>query len=450
MTLYDELFSYSALELVLSDDARIKGMLQFEAALARAEARTGVIPEGSAAKIADQCKTAHFDLSLITKEAAAAGNLAIPLVKMLTEAVARQDKDAARFVHWGATSQDAIDTGFVLQLRDALKLIDADLAGLGNTLVALASAHRATVVVGRTWMQQALPTTFGFIAAGWLDAILRHRRHLAEIRPRVLSLQFGGAVGTLAALRGDGPEVARALATDLQLTLPTLPWHAHRDRVAEIAAYLGLLTGTLGKIARDISLHSQTEVGELREPAGQGRGGSSTMPHKRNPVTCAIVLAGAMRVPGLLSTMLSAMPQEHQRGLGNWHAEWETLPQIVRLAGGALHHLAEMLPHLEVDSRRMKQNFDATNGLIFAEAVSMALADRMGKMPAHQLVEAACKKSAEQKRSLKEVLREEPGLHGHLTPADLESLFEPRNYLGSAEEFVERAIAETRKFPPAV
>ena len=450
MTLYDELFSYSALELVLSDDARIKGMLQFEAALAGAEARTGVIPEGSAAKIAGQCNTAHFDLSLIAKEAAAAGNLAIPLVKMLTEAVAREDKDAARFVHWGATSQDAIDTGFALQVRDLLKLIDADLAGLSNTLVELASAHRATVVVARTWMQQALPTAFGFIAAGWLDAILRHRRHLAEIRPRVLSLQFGGAVGTLAALRGDGPEVARALAADLQLTLPTVPWHAHRDRVAEIAAFLGILTGTLGKIARDISLHSQTEVGELREPAGQGRGSSSTMPHKRNPVTCAIVLAAATRVPGLVSTMLSAMPQEHQRGLGNWHAEWETLPQIVRLTGGALHHLAEMLPHLEVDTRRMKQNLDATNGLIFAEAVSMALADRMGKMPAHLLVEAACKKSVEQKRSLKDVLREEPGLHGHLTPADLESLFEPRNYLGSAEEFVERAIAETRKFPPAV
>ncbi len=218
----------------------------------------------------------------------------------------------------------------------------------------------------------------------------------------------------------------------------------------KLPRFSGLLTGTLGKIARDISLHSQTEVGELREPAGQGRGGSSTMPHKRNPVTCAIVLAAATRVPGLVSTMLSAMPQEHQRGLGGWHAEWETLPQIVRLTGGALHHLAEMLPHLEVDTQRMKQNLDATNGLIFAEAVSMALADRMGKLPAHLLVEAACKKSVEQKRSLKDVLREEPGLHGHLTPADLESLFDPRNYLGSVEEFVERAIAETRKFPPAV
>lgn len=449
MTLYDELFSYSALEQVLSDDARVKAMLHFEAALARAEARTGVIPEGAGAKIAEQCDLAHFDLSIIAQEAAGAGNVAIPVVKMLTEAVARRDKDAARFVHWGATSQDTIDTGFVLQLGDALKLIETDMASLSNTLVALAITYRSTVIVARTWMQQALPTTFGFIAAGWLDAILRRRRHLGELRSRVLALQFGGAVGTLAALRGDGPEVARALAAELQLTIPTVPWHSHRDRVAEIAAFFGLLTGTLGKIARDISFHAQTEVGELHEPGGQGRGGSSTMPHKRNPVTCSIVLAAAVRVPGLVSTMLSAMPQEYQRGLGGWHAEWETLPQIIRLAGGALHHLVEMLPRLEVNTLRMKQNLDTTNGLIFAEAVSMALADRMGKMPAHLLVDAACEQAAEQKRSLKEVLREEPRLHGHLTPADLESLFDARNYLGSAEEFVERAVAEAHKVPPA-
>jgi 3-carboxy-cis,cis-muconate cycloisomerase len=446
MTLYDELFCYSALEQVLSDESRVKGMLLFEAALAGAEARTGVIPEGCAHKIREQCRAEQFDLSAIAKEAALAGNIAIPLVKMLTEAVARQDKDAARFVHWGATSQDAIDTAFILQLRDALALVENDLVRVSDTLVALANTHRATVVVARTWTQQALPTTFGFIVAGWLDAVLRHRRRLAEIRPRVLALQFGGAVGTLAALRGDGPEVARALASELQLTLPATPWHAHRDRMAETATFFGLLTGTLGKIARDISLHAQTEVAELSEPAGRGRGGSSTLPHKRNPVTCAVVLAASTRVPGLVNTMLSAMPQEHQRGPGGWHAEWETLPEIVRLAGGALHHLAEMLPHLEVDAQRMRQNLEASNGLIFAEAVSMALADRMGKMPAHLLVEAACKKSLAEKRSLKEILHEEPGLHGHLTAADLESLFDARNYLGNAEEFVERVTAQVKGF----
>lgn len=450
MTLYDELFSYSALEQILSDESRVKGMLEFEAALAGAEARVGVIPEGSARKIAEHCHADKFDLSLIAREAARAGNIAIPLIKMLTEAVARQDKDAARFVHWGATSQDAIDTGFILQLREALALVDRDLARISETLGALAAQHRETVVVARTWMQQALPTTFGFIAAGWLDAILRHRRRLEEIRPRVLTLQFGGAVGTLAALSGNGPAIAKVLAVNLQLTLPTMPWHAQRDRMAEVGTFLGLLTGSLGKIARDISLHMQTEVAEVFEPAGEGRGGSSTMPHKRNPVTCAVVLAASARVPGLVSTMLSAMPQEQQRGLGGWHAEWETLSAILRLTGGALHHLADILPRLEIDSARMRQNLDATKGLIFAEAVSMALADRMGKMPAHLLIEAACKKARAENRHLKEVLRDEPGLHGHLTPADLESLFDAGNYLGSAREFVEGVIARAREFPSVV
>jgi 3-carboxy-cis,cis-muconate cycloisomerase len=446
MTLYDELFCYAALQQIFSDESRVKSILRFEAALAVAEGRTGVIPAGAAQKIAESCVAETFDLSSIARDAARAGNIAIPLLKLLTEAVARQDKEAARFVHWGTTSQDAIDTGFLLQLRDGLVLVEKDLAFLTETLMALAILHRTTLVVARTWMQQALPTTFGFIVAGWLDAILRHRRRLIEIRPRVLSLQFGGAVGTLAALRGDGPEVARALAGELQLALPAVPWHAHRDRLAEIATFFGLLTGTLGKIARDISLHAQTEVGELFEPGGQGRGGSSAMPHKRNPVTSAVLLAAATRVPGLVSTILSAMPQEHQRGLGGWHSEWETLSQIVRLSGGALHHLAAMLPHLGVDTKRMRQNLDTTHGLIFTEAVSTAVAERLGKIEAHHLVESACERSFAEGRSLKEVLRDDTELRGHLTPTDLDSLFDAKNYLGSVEEFVDRVIAQANEF----
>ena len=449
MRLFDELLSFEALQRTLSDESRVQGMLDFEAALARAEARTGVIPAVDAPKITAKCRAELYDLTAIRKEAALAGNAAIPLIKMLTELVAKENKDAARFVHWGATSQDAIDTGCVLQIRSAFESIDHDLAALTATLCALAEKYRDTPLVARTWMQHALPTTFGFIVAGWLDAILRHRRRLTEIRSRVLCLQFGGAIGTLAALAGRGPEVAKALADELQLSLPAAPWHSHRDRMAEVATTLGLLTGTLGKIARDISLHSQTEVQELFEPAGEGRGRSSTMPHKRNPVTCAVVLAAANRVPGLVSTMLAAMLQEQERGLGPWHAEWETLPEILRLTGGALHHLAEMLPALEVNPERMRQNLDATRGLIFAEAVSNALANRMGKMPAHMLVEAACKKAQEQNRRLLDVLREEPGLRGHLAPADLTSLFEVRNYLGSASEFVQRILAETREFTAA-
>jgi 3-carboxy-cis,cis-muconate cycloisomerase len=445
MSLLNPLFRYDALDKLFSDEARIQGMLDFEAALARAEATSGIVPASQAQIISGKCRAEDFDLPAIAKDAARAGNLAIPLVKKLTELVAHEDKDAARFVHWGTTSQDVIDTGCILQVRGAFDLIDQDLARLSGTLVTLAETHHATPVVARTWMQQALPTTFGFIVAGWLDAVSRHRKRLAEIKPRVLALQFGGAVGTLAALGSRGPDVAKALADELRLSLPSISWHTHRDRIAEIATTLGLCTGTLGKIARDISLHAQTEIAELSEPIFEGRGGSSTMPHKRNPVTCAVVLAATARIPGLVNTLLSAMPQEEQRGLGGWHAEWETLPDIVRLSGGALHHLAEMLPSLEVDTQRMRNNLELTNGLIFAEAVTMALGDRMGKMPAYLLVEAACKKAREQNRHLKDILREESGLRGHLTPADLESLIDARNYLGSPDEFIRRVVAEARE-----
>ena len=446
MTLFDALFSYEALEGTLSDEARVRALLRFEAALASAEARAGVIPESSARKIADHCRTFKFDVDVIAKQVALAGNIAIPLVKALTESLAQQDKDAARFVHWGATSQDAIDTGFLLQTREVLDLSEKDLACLTGLLATLAEEHRTTPIVARTWMQQAAPSTFGVVVAGWLDAILRHRIRLAEIRPRILTLQFGGAVGTLAALRERGQSVAKHLASELQLSLPSIPWHTHRDRFVELATYLGLLTGTLGKVGRDISLLSQTEVGELREPAAEGRGGSSTMPNKRNPVTSAVLIAAATRAPGLVSTMLAAMPQEYQRGLGGWQAEWETLPELLRISAGALHHLVEMVPGLEVDRQHMRENIASSKGLIFAEAVSVALADRIGKIPAHMLVEAASEKALAAKRPLKEVLLEEPNLRGQLTAADLEGLFAVRNYVGSADEFVRTVLEQARTF----
>jgi 3-carboxy-cis,cis-muconate cycloisomerase len=444
MKLFDELFRYDAVERIFSDTEHVQSLLHFEAALARAEASAGLFPEPQARSIGGECRVENFDLTALAKEAARAGNLAIPLVKKLTELVATENKDAARHVHRGATSQDVIDTACVLQLRRALELVEQDVSRLSATLAALAEKHCKTPIVARTWMQQALPSTFGFVVAGWLDALTRHRQRFAELGARVLVLQFGGAVGTLAALGGRGLEISKALAEELHLSLPAAPWHSHRDRMAEVATTLGLCVGTLGKIARDISLHTQTEVAELFEPAGEGRGGSSTMPHKRNPVTCAVVLAATARVPGLVNTMLSSMVQEHQRGLDGWHAEWETLPEIVSLTAGALHHLAEMMSGLEVDTQRMQQNLEATHGLIFAEAVSVALADRMGKMPAHLLVESACVKARTEGRHLKEALRDDRRLHGHLTAADLEGLFDVRNYLGYAEEFVNRILAEAR------
>ena len=450
MRLLHKLFRCDAIDRIFSDREYLQSLLDFEAALARAEAIAGVIPAADAPIISAACRAEQFDVEELAAQAALSGNVAIPLIKNLTARVASQNKDAARFVHWGATSQDAIDTAAMLQLRRALEIVDRDLARLSATLANLADKYRATPIVARTWMQQALPTTFGFIAAGWLDAILRHRSRLSDLRAHNLALQFGGAVGTLAALSGRGPAVAKALSEELQLPLPAISWHTHRDRVVEIAAAFALCVGTLGKIARDISLHAQTEIAELAEPFADGRGGSSTMPQKRNPVTCATVLAAAQRVPGLVSTMLSSMVQEHQRALGAWQAEWETLPDIVCLSGGALHHLTEMLPGLHVDEQRMRQNLDATHGLIFAEAVTMSLGDRLGKMPAHMLVEAACKKARAENRHLKDVLREDRGLHGYLTPADLEGLFDVRNYLGSTEEFVRRVLAEANTAASAV
>jgi 3-carboxy-cis,cis-muconate cycloisomerase len=442
MKLFDKLFRYEPIDRIFSGQACVQSLLEFEAALARAEAKVGVIPAAGAPIIAAACQAEQFNLEELATQAALSGNVAIPLIKKLTELVAKQNKDAARFVHWGSTSQDAMDTAVVLQLRQALEVMDQDLARLIVALASLADKYRAAPIAARTWMQQALPTTFGFIVAGWLDAILRHRARLSDLRARNLALQFGGAVGTLAAFSGQGPAIAKALAEELHLPLPLIPWHTHRDRIVEIAAALGLCTGTLGKIARDISLHAQTEIAELAEPAAEGRGGSSTMPQKRNPVTCATVLAAAQRVPGLVSNMLSSMVQEQQRGLGGWQAEWETLPEIVSLSGGALHHLTEMLPGLHVDANRMLKNLDATHGLIFAEAVTMALGEHRGKMVAHMLVELACKRARLENRELKDVLRGDPELSIHLTPTDLERLFDVRNYLGSAEEFVRQVLAE--------
>ena len=439
------MFREQALSHIFSDTEYLQSLLHFEAALARAEAKTGIIPEAAARAIVAKCQSALFDQKAIATGTALAGNVAIPVIKQLTELVAKDNKEAARFVHWGATSQDALDTALILQLRRSFALFEQDFRQIAETLATLTQAHRDTPVVARTWMQQALPTTFGFIVAGWLDALLRDVARFNELRPRALTLQFGGAVGTLAALGDRGVSVAKALAEDLHLSLPSAPWHSHRDRFAEVATTLGLCCGTLSKIARDISLHSQTEIAELSEPVATGRGGSSTLPHKRNPITCAVVLAAGMRVPPLLSTMLSSMAQEHQRALGAWQAEWETLPEIVCLTGGALHHLAQMLPGLEVHSDRMLENLDSTKGQIYAEAVTFALAPRLGKAPAHRLVETACKKALEGDRHLKEVLQEDSAIQGYLKPNELDSLFDPRKYTGSASAFIDKVLDHARE-----
>jgi 3-carboxy-cis,cis-muconate cycloisomerase len=447
MQLLDPLFRWRTLDEVFSDCARVQRMLDFEAALARAEARVEVIPRATSVAIEKNCRADSIDLPLLAESAALAGNLAIPLVKQLTALVAKHDKESARFVHWGATSQDAIDTGFILQLREALALICGDLDRLSRATAELTSKFRTTPLAARTWTQHALPTTFGFKTAGWLDALNRHRRRFSEMQRRTRVLQFGGAVGTLAALQGKGLDVAQALAQELHLEFPDISWHSHRDRVAEVATTFGLLTGTLGKIARDISLHAQTEVGELSEPAAAGRGGSSTMPHKRNPVTAAVILSAAARVPALVSTLLSAMVQEDERGLGGWHAEWESLPEIIMLAGGALHHLAETLPGLTINSERMRENLSLTNGLIFAEAVTMALGSKIDRQQAHQLVEAACLRALAERKDLRAILAQDREIAGLLNSAELDQLFDPRRYMGAADLLIDRVLSSHQNMP---
>lgn len=440
--LFDAYFTARNMREVFSDQGRVQAMLDFEAALARAEARVGLIPASAVAPIAAACRAEHYDFAALGEAIVIAGNSAIPLVKALGKQIAAHDQDTERYVHLGATSQDVMDTGLVLQLRLALQLIDSDLARLGEALAIQARRHVVTPLAGRTWLQHATPVTLGMKIAGWLGAVTRSRQRLHALKPRLLVLQFGGASGTLAALGEQAMPIAEALAQELQLTLPEQPWHTQRDRLVEFGAALGLIAGSLGKLGRDISLLMQTEAAEVFEPSAPGKGGSSTMPHKRNPVGAAVLIGAATRVPGLLSTLFSAMPQEHERSLGLWHAEWETLPEICCLVSGALQQALLITEGLEVDAERMAQNLDLTQGLVLAEAVSIVLAQRIGRDKAHHLLELCCKRAVAEQRHLRAVLGDEPQVTAELSGAELDQLMNPAHYLGQAQTWVERALAE--------
>jgi 3-carboxy-cis,cis-muconate cycloisomerase len=437
----DTLFTTDAMRGVFADAAALQRMLDVEAGLARAEAATGVIPAAAAVAIVRQCEAGRYDVAALRDAARNAGNLAIPLVAALTRAVAADDPAARGFVHWGATSQDILDTALVLQLRDAGALLAHDLDRLAVALREQVLRHRGTVLAGRTWLQQALPTTLGLKLVATLDAVHRHRGRLAAARAAIAVLQFGGAAGTLASLGARGPAVEAALASELGLAVADVPWHTQRDRLAEFATTLGLLVATLGKLARDLALLAQSEVGEAHEAPGAGRGGSSTMPQKRNPVAAAIALAAATRVPSLVATMLAAAVQEHERGLGNWPAEWETLPEIVLLAAGTLDAMAGAVAGLEVDTARMRANLDLTGGQLLAEAIQMALAPALGRDVAHARVADACRQASAQHRHLRAVLAADTTVAGVLDDAALEALFDPAGYLGSADLYIDRVLA---------
>jgi 3-carboxy-cis,cis-muconate cycloisomerase len=344
-------------------------------------------------------------------------------------------------VHWGATSQDVIDTAGMLTLRAAIDALLPDLdraiAGFGK----LARQHRNTAAVARTWLQHALPMPFGLKLAEYAAALHRSRKRLLRVRDEGLALQFGGAAGTLAALGEKGLLVAERLAQELKLPLPDAPWHTHRDRIAEAASVFAMLTGTCGKIARDVSLLMQTDVAEAFEPSGKGRGGSSTMPHKRNPVAAATALAAATMAPNLAATIFAAQVQDHERSAGPWQAEWPTLPSLLLVTSGALAAIVDIAGGLEVDVARMRVNLDATGGLIMAEAVTMALAEKIGKGEAHHLVEAASKKAVTDKTGLREVLTKDPKVTAHVSADKLAKLFEPMAYQGASQALIDRLLA---------
>ena len=436
--LFDGLFVPDAVRDAVSDRAWVAAMLEFEAALARAEAAVGLISGEAADAIAAAAGDAErFDAAELGRDGRASGNPVAPLVRALTEAVGGE---AAGHVHLGATSQDVMDTAAMLVSRRAARLIDAELASAADACAALAEDHRDTLMPARTLLQQALPTTFGLKAAGWLVAVLDARRRLARVQ---FAVQLGGAAGTLASLGPDGPSVLDAIAAELDLERPVVPWHADRGRVGDLAAALAIVAGTVEKVALDIVLLAQTEVGEVAEADG---GGSSTLPHKRNPVGVTLARASARRVRGEASVLLGAIAGEHERAAGAWQAEWPALTGALAYAGGAAAALAGSLDGLEVHPEAMRRNLELTGGLVLAEAVSTALVNAgLGRLEAHELVKEASRRGEEAGRPLREELRHDSGVTDRLSAEQLDHAFDPSAYVGSAAEFVDGALARHRE-----
>jgi 3-carboxy-cis,cis-muconate cycloisomerase len=425
---------------IFDERALIARYVEVEVALARAQGRCGVIPAEAAAEIAARANPAALDLDLLRRETEVVGYPILPLVHQL----AKLCGEAGRYVHWGATTQDIMDTAVVLQIRDALAAIDTDLAELRDVLVRLARRYRDTPMAGRTHLQQALPITFGYKAAVWLAMFDRHAERLTQLRPRVLVGQFGGAAGTLASLGDRGLDVQKALMEELGLGVPVATWHVARDGLAEAVGFLGLLTGALGKVAYDVMLTASTEVGEVQEPFVAGRGASSTMPQKRNPISSELILAAAKAVRSHAGLMLDAMVQDHERATGPWHAEWIALPESFVLTAGALHQAKFMLGGLVVDEGRMRKNLAMTSGLIVAEAVMMGLAPHLGRNEAHDVVYAACRIVNERGGRLADVLAGMPEVSSRLDREAVERLTDPANYLGMAPQMVDRVVGDRK------
>lgn len=432
MSLYSQYFYSEEVSELFSDSQNIAQMLRFEGVLAIAQAEQGITPASLAEVIVDCCRADFVDIEKLKMDLVASGNAAIPLVKQLTQIVRNNNVEASKYVHLGATSQDVVDTATVLQIQEFMIWLDERLDILSQLLIGLTKKHRQTLMVGRTLLQQARPITFGLKTAMWLQSIERTKARIKSAEERVLVIQLNGAVGS-----GNDylpKEVQQSVAEMLELNF-SFSWQSQRDNMAEWAAVLGILVGSLGKIAKDISLLMQTEVAEVFEGAVEGKGGSSTMPHKRNPVSCAAILANANRVPHLVASILSGMPQEYERSAGLWHAEWEVMTDIMMLAGGAVERTIELLEGLEVDEKRMLINLELTKGLVYAENVSLALAPKIGKTQAHELIEKACRQAIVRQKHLKEILSEMS-----LDLPNLEDLFMPVHSIGNSLDIIDEIL----------
>jgi 3-carboxy-cis,cis-muconate cycloisomerase len=444
--IFRDIFSTPEMRAVFSDERRTSYYLEIEAALARAQARLGIIPEKAAQEIVRQCRIENIDLARLKQQTERIG---YPILGVVQQIVGLCADGLGEWCHWGATTQDITDTAAIMQIRAALDLVEQDMEAIATALADLARRYRDTPMAGRSNLQQAVPLTFGFKMAALLAAMQRHRERLAQLRPRVLVGEFGGAVGTLASLGDSGLAVQAALMQELRLGQPEIAWHTVRDRIGEVACFLGLVTGTLGKISMDVKLLMQTEVAEVYEPFHEARGSSSTMPQKRNPISCLYIHSAVALVRQHVAALLEAAVADHERSTGPWEIEWIALPEIFLLAAGALSQTRLLVEGLEVDAGRMRANLDLTHGMIVSEAVMMGLGPHLGRQRAHDLVYDICRKVAATGEPLLELLAQNAEISKHLPRAELAKMCDPASYLGLASAMVDNVLAREPRGKPA-
>lgn len=436
--IFRNIFGNEAMRNVWSDGNRIQKYLDFEAGLARAQAKLKIIPQEACDEIVKHCKFEQFDIDKLRTETERIGYPVLPVVAQLVKLC---KGGLGEWCHWGATTQDITDTATIMQIRESLDLIENDINAISDSLAALAKKYRDTPMAGRSNLQQAVPITFGYKCATYLAAFERHKQRLKQLRERVLVFEFGGAAGTLSSLGKDGLRTQVELAKELNLAQPEIAWHTVHDRIAEVGCFLGLVTGTCGKIAFDVKLLMQTEVEEVYEPFHEGRGSSSTMPQKRNPISCVYITAQTGVIRTQVAALLNAMEQDHERATGQWEIEWIVLPEIFVLSAGCLAQTRFLAGGLQVDERRMRANLDITKGLIVSEAVMMGLGPALGRQYAHDLVYDVCRQVVATGRPLAELLAENKEIAKHMSKAELAKLCDPANYLGQAGEMVDRVLA---------